>query len=739
MLEKGKRSKIVFQARWLMPLFMMVLEVVFHVAAFGGVDGNVWNGILFALPFSFFALFVGSTKHRSWNRVVRGVLLLLMIIYGITQLIYQQVFGNFLSLKSVSKGAGQAMDFTSTILQAGKEKAAAILCMILLWLVYVVADAYFDKKSDGEDIQVGRRERLLYAAGVLLLPVVGTVILLIEGTGFHSAFDTKVHFHRTEQSMYKLGMTETLTKDMAENICDGLGITERQWNRGYLWVEERLGGSDKEDLAQERKGDMGISDLEDAKGNIAGNAELKKENGSAQKDGISEKKEPRYHEWNINFAELAKGSADEELNGMHSYFSSVSPTAENSYTGMFEGYNLIYITAESFSDVVIDKERTPVLYQMWKEGVQFENFYTPSWYLSTIDGEYVNCLGQIPVDGDWSLEHAAKGSLPIALGNQLQQKGYVCNAYHDHDSYYYDRTKTHPKLGYTFKAVGAGLTFESMYPESDLELMEITADEYVNKAPFHTYYMTMSGHLPYTYGYNSMAVKNREVTEGMDLTENAACYLEANQELEYALEYLVDQLKQKGQLEHTLFVVAPDHYPYGLKKGAYDELRKATGHVIDENDVLHMERDGNADATVNGGGSDMEVIAVEQDAFELYRNTCLIWSAAMENMDEFPMTVEKCCSNLDLLPTISNLMGLDYDSRLLAGRDMLSDDMGLVMFKDQSFLTDRVRYNATTGETVWMGGTEDESYLQQCMQMVENRFRYSALVLQKDYYSVVNP
>ena len=419
---------------------------------------------------------------------------------------------------------------------------------------------------------------------------------------------------------------------------------------------------------------------------------------------------------------------------MHSYFSSVSPTAENSYTGMFEGYNLIYITAESFSDVVIDKERTPVLYQMWKEGVQFENFYTPSWYLSTIDGEYVNCLGQIPVDGDWSLEHASEGALPMALGNQLQQKGYVCNAYHDHDSYYYDRTKTHPKLGYTFKAVGAGLTFESMYPESDLELMEITADEYVDKAPFHTYYMTMSGHLPYTYGYNSMAVKNREVTEGMEPTENAACYLEANQELEYALEYLIDQLKQKGQLEHTLFVVAPDHYPYGLKKGAYDELRKATGHVIDENYVLHMEREGN---TANGGDSDMEEIAVEQDDFELYRNTCLIWSAAMENMDEFPLTVEKCCSNLDLLPTISNLMGLDYDSRLLAGRDMLSDDMGLVMFKDQSFLTDRVRYNATTGEAVWTGGTEDESYLQQCMQMVENRFRYSALVLQRDYYSVV--
>ncbi|HCJ07360.1 MAG TPA: hypothetical protein DHV96_03020 [Lachnospiraceae bacterium] len=734
MLGKGKSSKISFQVKWLIPWFMMMVEMVFHVAAFGKMDGNVLNGILFALPFSFFVLLVSSTHYRIWNRVARGLLLLLMVIYGITQLISQQVFGNFLSLKSIAKGAGQAMDFRSTILQAGKEKAAAILCMVLLWIVYVVIDAYFYKKSDGEDIHIGKRERLLYAAGVLLLPVVGTVILMTEGAGFHSAFDTKVHFHRTEQSMYKLGMMETFTKDVVENVCDGLGITERQWNRGYLWVEDRIGRSSKEDLAQEGRTDKGTSDLEKAVDNVTGNAGVKKETDSGKEDGTSEKKEIRYHEWNIDFTNLAKESTDEELKEMHSYFSSVSPTAENSYTGMFEGYNLIYITAESFSDVVIDKERTPVLYQMWKEGVQFENFYTPSWYLSTIDGEYVNCLGQIPVDGDWSLEHASEGALPMALGNQLQQKGYVCNAYHDHDSYYYDRTKTHPKLGYTFKAVGAGLTFESMYPESDLELMEITADEYVDKAPFHTYYMTMSGHLPYTYGYNSMAVKNREVTEGMELTENAACYLEANQELEYALEYLINQLKRNGQLEHTLFVVAPDHYPYGLKKGAYDELRKATGHVIDENDVLHMGREENAS---NTGDSDTGVIAVEQDDFELYRNTCLIWSAAMENMDEFPLTVKKCCSNLDLLPTISNLMGLDYDSRLLAGRDMLSDDMGLVMFKDQSFLTDRVRYNATTGEAVWTSGTEDESYLQQCMQMVEDRFRYSALVLQKDYYSIV--
>lgn len=79
-------------------------------------------------------------------------------------------------------------------------------------------------------LEKGKSSKISFQAK-WLLPVVGTVVLLIEGTGFHSAFDTKIHFHRTEQSMYKLGMMQTFTKDVVENVCDGLGITERQWNR----------------------------------------------------------------------------------------------------------------------------------------------------------------------------------------------------------------------------------------------------------------------------------------------------------------------------------------------------------------------------------------------------------------------------------------------------------------------------------------------------------------------------
>lgn len=718
-MEKDRKKELkcfkYFQVQWLIPVFVIGLELLFHVEIYGRFDFNMVYAILFSLPFSFLAFLLGSTGCRVWNGIARCTLLLVAVVYFAAQIIYYQVFGNFLSLKSIFNGAGQAADFGSTIWEAFLEHALVIVGAVMCFAGYVALEVIFykrDNKEPAENADKKAKNKLcvnkpfLVKTGVYLLlifviPFLGTVLLMAKGTGIGSIYEVKTRFHRTEQSMYRLGFLETFAKDLEEKFCDMAGITEGQWNAGYLWIEKHLfrENVDKTETVAVWKEDH-TDGTDSAGGNNA-------RTGNNSSDGSEEKTETLYHTWDIDFDKLKKSTTDKELQEMHTYFSGVEPTAENLYTGLFEGYNLIYITAESFSDVAIDKERTPTLYRMWQEGFQFQNFYTPSWYLSTIDGEYVNCLGQIPVDGDWSLEHSSENALPMALGNQLAGKGYTCNAYHNHDSYYYDRTKTHPRLGYDFKAVGAGLTFESMYPESDLELMEITCDEYLNKSPFHTYYVTMSGHLPYTYGYNSMAVKNRGLVEDMGLTENAACYLAANAELEYGVEYLVEKLDRAGQLAHTLFVIAPDHYPYGLKKGAYDEL--------------HGQ-------------------AVEEDAFEIYRNTCLIWSASMKETEgiAFPVKVDKYGSNLDLLPTISNLMGLSYDSRLLAGRDLLSEDMGLVILKDHSFLTDKVRYNAMTGEAVWTQGVkEDPAYLEKCMQEVQDRFYYSAQILGRDYMRVI--
>ena len=64
-----------------------------------------------------------------------------------------------------------------------------------------------------------------------------------------------------------------------------------------------------------------------------------------------------------------------------------------------------------------------------------------------------------------------------------------------------------------------------------------------------------------------------------------------------------------------------------------------------------------------------------RDNFDLYRNGLIIWSSSMEA----PVKVSKPCSSIDILPTVSNLFGLEYDSRLITGKDILSDSEGLVI------------------------------------------------------------
>lgn len=69
--------------------------------------------------------------------------------------------------------------------------------------------------------------------------------------------------------------------------------------------------------------------------------------------------------------------------------------------------------------------------------------------------------------------------------------------------------------------------------------------------------------------------------------------------------------------------------------------------------------------------------------YNLYKNTLIMWTGSMTE----PVQVDKVCCQVDILPTISNLLGLEYDSRMLSGTDILSDSTPLVAFNSGSWLT----------------------------------------------------
>ena len=103
-----------------------------------------------------------------------------------------------------------------------------------------------------------------------------------------------------------------------------------------------------------------------------------------------------------------------------------------------------------------------------------------------------------------------------------------------------------------------------------------------------------------------------------------------------------------------------------------------------------------------------------------------------------PVYVDKYCSSLDVMPTLSNLFGLEYDSRLIMGEDILSDSGGLVIFSNYSFITSEGCYNSTTDQfTCWDGSEPDYDVVADTVSEVQNRVAYSAAILDRDYYRLV--
>ena len=406
-----------------------------------------------------------------------------------------------------------------------------------------------------------------------------------------------------------------------------------------------------------------------------------------------------YHILDIDFDRLIAEETDEDLLQMHTYFSQQVPTAKNEWTGYFQGKNLIWIVAEGFCTLAMDPERTPVLYEMAHSGFVFDHFYTPLWGVSTSDGEYTTTTGLIPKSGVWSYSQSAGNYMPFGFGNQFSQLGYRTMAFHDYLYTYYDRDKSFPNMGYEYYALGHGLELEEIWPPSDLEMMEEIVPMFVDEEQFMVYCLTVSGHLNYTYEENAMSRRHWDEVAGLPYSEGPKAYLACQMELELAMESLLTQLEEAGRLDDTVIVLSGDHYPYGLTDEEYSEL---LGRQVDPN-------------------------------FEIFQNTLILWNAQMEE----PVRVEKLCSSLDVMPTLANLFGLEYDSRLMAGRDILSDEPGLVIFSNYSLLTEEGAYNSVLDEfRSWDGSPPDEAYVQSQIAEVQNRVAYSAMILDHDYYRV---
>lgn len=650
----------------------------------------------------FFAWFSVAVKGKAC-RIITPIVMFLVTFFYLAQCIYFKNFGSLFSVSMAGMGAQALGNFWWALKDTLLENVGVILLIFLPLAVTIIISII--RKTNVDSIKLWIKGVML--ASVAALWGLGILLLMAFGTGRQSAYFVFTNaLSDTDTTVNKFGALTTSIVEAGAYYL-GMGV-----DADDLISNELVSESDfvvpvivpVEPVTSTEKGD---------------------EEATPDAD-IPEVVEPEPVQYwvdeRIDFNELLNTTDDKELQAMCKYFASRSGSKKNEYTGIFEGYNLIYICAESFWTYAIDEKVTPTLYKMANNGVILNNFYN-SFKNTTTNGEYAFVTSLWPNVSRkanmgkqvGSFPQSSMRYMPQGLGKLFKNVGASAYGFHNYKGSYYGRDASWPNLGYECYFSGTGMRFTTAWPASDYEMMEQSIPKYINDEQFHAYYMTFSGHGSYAYDFNTgegnaMVGRNYQTVIdalGSDnkLSDKAVGYLSANYELEKAMTYLLDELDKAGKLDNTVIVICGDHYPYYLFDG---DRKSLAGHKIDEN-------------------------------FGIYESTCIIYNEGLKE----PIVSDNYCCNVDILPTMLNMFNIPFDSRLMMGNDIFSDNIHKAVLYNQSFATEYVKYDNINLSAEWSDLTAEwteeqkENYLQGVITLNETEASVSTHILVDDFFKFV--
>ncbi len=624
---------------------LLLWECAFHTLVYGVLSAR----FLSAVPLTLGIAGVLAALSHLWenplaNKITRFALLTaLAVVFGV-QTVYFNVFGTLLSLAYVGMGGDAIGNFAPMVISGIGQS----ILYILLYLLPIPLLALLQRGGVLDAGQVSPALCVLLASGAVLLSALGVPSAGSEGR--------------------------------AAVYYDAQSTADRQTEYFGLLTAERL--------------DLGRI-FSDATGDLSGGFDLQG-GGKGDRNIMPE----------MDFKALNAAADSDAIRELNDYFASLSGTAKNDYTGLFQGLNYIQICAEAYSPYLVDPEKTPALYRLTHEGIVFDNFYN-TFSSVTSNGEYSLCMGLLPDLSRMSFATSMDNYVPFTLAHFFRdQEGRHPMAYHNNYATFYNRINTHTNMGYDFRAIDYGLDMQPSYPASDLEMMQKSVDDFIHDQPFAVHYMTYSGHAMYNFSENSMSIKNEARARALwpdCQNEELLAYYACQLELEDAVSYLFQRLEEAGIAGRTVIVLTGDHFPYGLSEESYQEL----------------------------AGEE----AVAADPFWRFHNSFACWTGALDE----PIHITDYCCTQDIFPTISNLFGLTYESRMLTGTDALSSSTHIALLQNGSFVTSDLRYDSGSGEITYFTPEEElpEGYAQQLIQATQNQFSASAAILRSDYFGFV--
>lgn len=386
------------------------------------------------------------------------------------------------------------------------------------------------------------------------------------------------------------------------------------------------------------------------------------------------------------------------------YFSQRPAQRENEMTGLFAGKNVVMVLMESMDDWMITKQDTPTLYRIMQEGITFTDFYTPGYGTArTINSEFCANTGiYLPTNGKYVFNYVTN-DFHQSIASRATADGYNAQVFHYNTPDFYSRGAFEPAMGYEKYQCYADYVEEEdlLYDDCLLFENDQLADQFFREGKTFNTIITRSAHLSYKYNevLSYYGLKKYPQYRGMYGSQEEDCARLKAKLVDDMFARLLEELKERGQLDNTVILAITDHYTYGYKET--EELLSHSG-VTDE---LLLEK-----------------------------TPCFVWS------DEGPsMVMDKTLNTADFVPTMCNLLGFSGSYSYL-GQDAFANSYpGYVYFPDGSWIADGIvcKKNGDGSNAILQNEKEitlTEDDYKQMDAKVQKFIRISNLLLTSNYY-----
>ncbi|MBO0380482.1 polyglycerol-phosphate lipoteichoic acid synthase LtaS [Staphylococcus hominis] len=353
-------------------------------------------------------------------------------------------------------------------------------------------------------------------------------------------------------------------------------------------------------------------------------------------------------------------ASEDDLTRVLNYTKQKNTEPNSEYYGIAKKKNIIKIHLESFQTFLINKkvngkEVTPFLNKLSTGNDDFRyypNFFHQTGQGKTSDSEFTmdNSLYGLPQGSAYSLKgDNTYQSLPAILD---QKEGYTSAVMHGDYKTFWNRDQI-------YKHFGIDKFYDATYYDmSDENVVNLglkdkpffkASAEYQSKMkqPFYSHLITLTNHYPFTLNSEDASIDKPNTG---DSTVDG--YIQTAHYLDQALEQYINDLKAKGLYDDSVIMIYGDHY--GISENHNNAMEKLLGEQITPAKFTDLNRTG-------------------------------FW---LKIPGKNGTVDETYAGQVDVMPTILHLVGIDSKNYLMLGTDMLSKDHNdVIPFRNGDFIT----------------------------------------------------